>query len=70
MHPWLWPAPTSLTLVIVVGVGLLVVVAVCVGMSMDTQVQRREWARVAQARRQLRRSAARCPQCPYRDDVA
>jgi hypothetical protein len=64
----------SLTLVIVGGVALLMVLAVCVGASMDTEAQRREWRRVAKARRKLRQLAldvpdtALCERCPYRND--
>ncbi len=67
----------TLTLVIVGGVALLVVLAVCIGASMDTEAQRREWRRVAKARRKLRqlRQLARgvpdtvlCERCPYRND--
>ena len=61
-------------LVIVGGVALLMILAVCIGASMDTQAQRREWRRVARARRQLRQlavgvpEAALCERCPYRND--
>ena len=63
-------------LVLVGGVGLLMALAVCIGVSMDTQAQRREWRRVARARRELRQltvggsEAAACERCPYRDDPA
>jgi hypothetical protein len=46
-------------LVLVGGVGLLMVLAVCIGVSMDTQAQRREWRRVARARRELRQLRGR-----------
>ena len=65
-----------LTLVIVGGIGLLMTLAVCIGSSMDTQAQRREWRRVARARRELRQlvvgasDALYCERCPYRDDGA
>jgi hypothetical protein len=67
----------TLTLVIVGGVALLVVISVCIGVSMDTETQRREWQRVAQARRELRgmrrvargaRDTVLCERCPYRED--
>lgn len=64
----------TLTLVIVGGVALLVVISVCIGVSMDTEAQRREWRRVAQARRELRQlaqggqDAVLCERCPYRAD--
>jgi hypothetical protein len=63
-------------LVLVGGVALLMALAVSIGASMDTQAQRREWRRVARARRELWQltiggpEAARCERCPYRDDVA
>jgi hypothetical protein len=61
----------TLTLVIVGGVALLVVVSVCIGMSMDTETQRREWRRVARARRELRQltqgeELELCEDCPFR----
>jgi hypothetical protein len=64
----------TLTLVIVGGVALLVVLSVCIGVSMDTEAQRREWRRVARARRELRQlahgdqAAVLCERCPYRDE--
>jgi hypothetical protein len=64
----------TLTLVIVGVVALLVVLAVCIGASMDTEAQRREWRRVAKARRELRQQvvevpdSALCDRCPYRSD--
>jgi hypothetical protein len=64
----------TLTLVIVGGVALLMVISVCIGVSMDTEAQRREWRRVAQARRELRQLAHGgqdtdlCERCPYRVD--
>jgi hypothetical protein len=66
----------TLTLVIVGGVALLLVMAVTIGVSMDTEAQRREWRRVAEARRELRQLAlgvpdtVLCERCPYRNDVA
>jgi hypothetical protein len=65
-------AGSGLILVIVGGVLLLMVLAVCIGASMDTEVQRREWRRVAAARQQLRQlkigvaDSGLCEQCPYR----
>jgi hypothetical protein len=62
----------TLTAVIIVGVVLLVVLAVCIGVSMDTEAQRQEWRRVAEARRLLRREeqeiddSGLCQRCPYR----
>jgi hypothetical protein len=50
--------------------------AVTIGVSMDTEAQRREWRRVAEARRELRQLAlgvpdtVLCERCPYRNDVA
>jgi hypothetical protein len=64
----------TLTLVIVGGVALLMAIAMCIGASMDTEAQRREWRRVAKARRELRQRAQSsqevvlCERCPYRTD--
>jgi hypothetical protein len=50
--------------------------AVTIGVSMDTEAQRREWRRVAEARRELRQLAlgvsdtVLCERCPYRNDLA
>jgi hypothetical protein len=66
----------TLTLVIVGGVALLMVISMCIGVSMDTEAQRREWKRVAKARRELRQlaqgdqDAVLCARCPYRTDGA
>jgi hypothetical protein len=61
----------TFALVILGGVALLVVLAVCVGISMDTAAQRREWRRVAEARRRLALAVSAsdlCERCPYRRD--
>ena len=62
-----------IVIVIVVGVVLLMILAVAIGASMDTEAQRREWRRVAEARRELRQvmqlraaEAELCERCPYR----
>jgi hypothetical protein len=64
------------TVLAVVGLVMLILLSVCIGMSLDSEVQRREWQRLAEERRlrqETRRWISRqqeqtlCDHCPYRD---
>lgn len=71
--------PVTPVLVFVGSVALLVLLTVGIGAAMDTEAQRREWRRIARARRRLREEQLAvdlidttiderqlCQGCPYR----